>query len=386
MNETWWVRPDQLDDDQKKIVALPLGQNHLVVGPPGSGKSNLLLLRASHAIKAGLKDIVVLTFTRTLQEFISTGAGRYSFSPDKVRTCVRWQRELLYQYGVRYEPPDDFEDQRKGLVDQLNQAIDEMNLQPFHEIILLDEAQDYWPEEIALFKRLAKTIFAAGDSRQKIYAGRDSLTTLQSLPSTVNTLRYHYRNGQKICLVADALGKDKAINESLFATSNYDERSRPSAVDVHHCADVAEQADKIIERLTTQRKAYPDELLGVICPRREDLGQIWEKIQASALGADAVLQVSEDYSSFVGKKICLCSAHSAKGLEFRALHFAGCDTLRMPHPRNVVFTGVTRAKTSLDIYHSASLPGFVEQALTSLQPTPDPPALKDLFGDEEEDL
>lgn len=386
VNETWWIRPDQLDDDQKRVIVLPLGQDHLVVGPPGSGKSNLLLLRASYAVKAGCKDIVVLTFTRTLQEFISTGATRYSFSSDKVKTCVRWQRELLYQYGVDYVPPDDFEEQRRGLVEQLNRAIDSLNIQPFHEIILLDEAQDYWPEEVALFKRLGKTIFAVGDSRQKIYKGDDSLASLRGLPhSTVSTLRYHYRNGLRICRLADALSKDRANIESLADTSNYDEKARPSSVEVHDCTDVSEQADQIIERLSRQRQAYPDELLGVICPRRDDLAHIWQRLRASHLGSDAVLQVSEDYSSFVGKKICLCSTHSAKGLEFRALHFAGCDILKMPHPRNVVFTGVTRAKTSLDIYHSSSMPGFVEQALASLELPPDPPSLGDLFAEEEEE-
>ena len=34
--------------DQKKVIGLSGTGNHLVVGPPGSGKTNILLLRAKY--------------------------------------------------------------------------------------------------------------------------------------------------------------------------------------------------------------------------------------------------------------------------------------------------------------------------------------------------
>ncbi len=48
MQETWWVAEGDLDDDQKKIAALPAKRSHLITGPPGCGKTNLLLLRAKY--------------------------------------------------------------------------------------------------------------------------------------------------------------------------------------------------------------------------------------------------------------------------------------------------------------------------------------------------
>jgi superfamily I DNA and RNA helicase len=59
MNETWWLGEDQLDDDQKKIIALKLKGSHVITGPPGSGKTNLLLLRAKYI--ACCPSIVVAT-------------------------------------------------------------------------------------------------------------------------------------------------------------------------------------------------------------------------------------------------------------------------------------------------------------------------------------
>jgi hypothetical protein len=41
---------------------------------------------------------------------------------------------------------------------------------------------------------------------------------------------------------------------------------------------------------------------------------------------------------------------------------------------------VTRCKTTLSIYYSDDLPGYFERALTHLEPAPDLPKIKDLFG------
>lgn len=78
MNETWWVKPEQLDAEQKEVISLPLGQSYLIVGPPGSGKTNLLLLRASYLIRAGCPNVQIVVFTRSLERFIVDGAAKYA--------------------------------------------------------------------------------------------------------------------------------------------------------------------------------------------------------------------------------------------------------------------------------------------------------------------
>lgn len=59
---------------------------------------------------------------------------------------------------------------------------------------------------------------------------------------------------------------------------------------------------------------------------------------------------------------------SAKGLEFRAVHLLGMDMISRFRDvqKNLAFTGVTRAKTSLRIYYNKSIPGYLEKGILAL--------------------
>ena len=95
MNNTWWVKQDQLDQRQRAVIDLPLSASHLILGPPGSGKTNLLLLRASQMVLSGKPNILVVVFTRTLREFLVTGSSRYEFPADNIVTLSGWSSQFL---------------------------------------------------------------------------------------------------------------------------------------------------------------------------------------------------------------------------------------------------------------------------------------------------
>jgi hypothetical protein len=165
-------------------------------------------------------------------------------------------------------------------------------------------------------------------------------------------------------------------------TCQYKEQARPSSVEEVPTSSFDEQCRLIVDRLIVQRKAYPDEMLGVIVPRRNLLGKVWEYIQNSPLAPVAVLQGgAEGYFSFSPQtRVCVSTIHSFKGLEVRALHIAGCESLRnMPFTRHMAYMAVTRAKTSLSIYRCGDVIGFFEGALASLKPPHQLPTIEDVF-------
>ncbi len=370
MNDTWWVKQGQLDSHQKEVFTLSTNADHLIKGPPGSGKTNLLLLRGKQLLGSNIPDIVIVVHTRTLQEFIRSGAPKYGIPASKIVTFRKLATDLLYRVGASVTLPSNFDTSRNVLVDAMQAQIVTGRIQQEYSCALVDEAQDFLPGEIEVLRKLGARFFAVADSRQKIYKGQDSIKQLESSIHTV-TLPLHYRNGHKICIVADGLAKLPATEPTLLATSQYPEAKLASSVEVLPFTSLEEQCDELATRLDTQLKAYPGELIGIACPRGEDLIYVADYLRNSSFADEIVVQTSEDgYEEFdPDKSICVCKLHSAKGLEFRAFHVLAAEGLKkFPMQRELTFMGVTRAKTSLCMYHSGELPSYLEGALSKLNP------------------
>jgi superfamily I DNA/RNA helicase len=378
----WWVDSKELNSEQREIISLPIDDSHLVTGPPGCGKTKLLILRANFLSIAGYANILILVFTRTLQEFIRSGSKEYAFPDSSVMTSRSWQTMLLKEYDYDASVTGGGSEQREELLKRLNSMVAEHQLGHIYDAIFLDEAQDYLADEIDLFRRLTPRLFAVADSRQHIYDGPDPFEKLKAVTDHHHPLKYHYRSGRRICQAADSLRRGDNSYSPLTPTSQYDEISRPSTVEKVACSDWDHLADELISRLKLQMKAYPEELLGVIAPRREDVELIGERLLSSEIGAECVVQKDSDYISFKDNpSICVCGIHAAKGLEFRAAHLVGGDYLPVfrEKQKRLAYTGITRAKTSLAIYTIQSIPGYLEQAINSANSLPEIPTLDDVF-------
>lgn len=381
-DSSWWIDANELDDEQKDVISLPPDGDYLVVGPPGSGKTNLLALRASYLTRTKKPNVVVLMFTRSLREFVAKGCNFYSVSEANIKTIMLWEQELLREHHVEIDREGkSFDDIRKEHAKALAKVFDEKPALEKHlDCILVDEVQDCLPEEIELFFRSAKNVFFVGDKRQQIYDGCPLHEQLDGRVIT-KTLSKHYRNGVQICHAADSVGKSFG-EEPMIGTCNYDETKAKSSVTFERCSDDADLFRKLTLRLSQQLKAYPDELLGVICPRRSEV----DKVRANLCGDSEMAPYILDEGALVDignslRRIYVCTMHDAKGLEFRALHIAFAEhTSKMrEHQKRLVFTGITRAKTSLSVYHISPLPGYFEQAHEAVTPPKAPPAVHELF-------
>lgn len=382
METSWWKDLSQLDDEQKKVISLGDDTDHLVVGPPGCGKTNLLLLRASYLHKKGTTNIKVLAFGRVLKEFIASGTAHYPFAADKVQTFMRWAYEILNANGISIEEDDEFDRVRGQMFEKLKEVAALRKAEDVYDVILLDEAQDYSAEEISIIRSFGERIFAVGDDNQRITSKTGALEKLAELGAEKATLHHHYRNGIKICRVADGIKNLIDDPNSMEATSNYDEAAYPSKVEVLGQLEIEAQVLEAVKRIRTQLQAYPGEMIGVLCPRAEDLKVVAERLAAGELAADVQVQRAGAYSAIIpGRSVVVTTVQGAKGLEFRAVHLMAADKLKkFATQRNLTYTAVTRAKTTLVVYHDGSLSGYFEKGLKACEiAQPVEPNLKDLF-------
>ncbi|EJN07136.1 DNA/RNA helicase, superfamily I [Bradyrhizobium sp. YR681] len=382
MESSWWKDLSQLDDEQRKVISLSDDVDHLVVGPPGCGKTNLLLLRASYLHKKGSTNIKVLAFGRVLKEFIASGTAHYPFSADKVQTFMRWAYEILSANGISIDEDEDFDKIRDQMFARLGEIAAMQKAEDVYDVILLDEAQDYSADEVSIVRSFGERIFAVGDNNQRITKKTGALEKLAELGAETATLHHHYRNGIKICRVADGIKNIIDHPSGMEATSNYDEAAYPSTVEVLGQLKIDTQVVEAVKRIKTQLQAYPGEMIGVLCPRAEDLKAVAEQICASEIGGEVQVQRAGAYTAIIsGRPVVVTTVQGAKGLEFRAVHLMAADKLKkFATQKNLTYTAVTRAKTTLVVYHEEGLAGYFEKGLEACEITkPGEPNLKDLF-------
>lgn len=368
--ETWWREISDLDNDQRQVIGLPPVGSYLVKGPPGSGKTNLLLLRANYLTNTQHSNLAIVVFNRTLREFIRAGSNHYNFDTNRVVTIRQFFSGLLSEAGVSDSENGTFNEIRLSRIEALN-SVFPAGREPIYDVVLLDETQDYLAGEIELFCRLARDVFMVADSRQQIYPGDSNTTVLEAVVDRTLDLRYHYRNGQPICAVADGIGRTfSAGYEPILPTSNYNSPGQISTVEVFQ-GDLDSQSAEIARRLIVQRRAYPDSLLGVISPRRSEVRAIADALRAHGFADDMCVQDRDDgYQPLQdGRPIWVSTVHSSKGLEFRALHFAAANFVTSfgAEQKRLAYTAVTRAKTALVIYHEGAMPGYLDSALNAVR-------------------
>lgn len=369
MMHTFWINDTQLDAEQgKAIQEQKADASFLLRGPAGSGKTNVLLLRARWLKLKKLSDIRIIVFTSSLKTFLQEGCIQYGIEPECVVTGMQFFRNLLTEYGVEIEGKGEFEEDRILIAGKVKALIESKNIHNIYEAILVDESQDYTDTELVIFRQLTQRLVLAADSRQSIYR----VTHTAGLPeqlvqNDVITLQYHYRSGLKLCTVADAILKDNVNFPPMKGECKYDESAKPSSVELHAQPSFSEQIAAILQKIGGQLDLYPGEKIGVLFPKREQEAEFSQALALSNLPLDRVWSDT---------------LHGGKGWEFRAVHIGGCEALYKmgPTQKRLVYTGILRGRTSANLYYTGNVPGYLDSAIAQLSPPPADPELSQLFG------
>jgi len=381
MATLWWTKKEQLDSDQVYLIErLPLRETFLILGPPGSGKTNVLLRRAQFVRGQNMPNVLALTFTRPLTEFVKTGCfdaqGREIFPPSCVTTLESWQRSLYAHHRADLPGPCSTLTEWKRQLAAGAMSFRAQGRMPPYDTLFIDEAQDLLTEEVELIAQWSPTIFLVGDDRQRIFEDTEGLDAVRSVvpPGHERFLEFHYRIAPEICRVADRILLPQN-GKSLESTAHYN-GPRPATVRVQPQTLTKEQQMEVAaQRLQQQIRVYGDMLrqgdrLGIIVARRSDRDRVFDYLEdvPALAGKSKIMRSKEDGNDYYeptfdsDKPICILTLKGCKGLEFRAVHWLFADDLSHHHGPEHYYTVVTRAKTSLDIFYTDALPQILARA------------------------
>lgn len=271
-------------------------------------------------------------------------------------------------------PGGNFKTIRKALFTQVSEYVKTNKLGKFYDTVFLDEVQDFRDEEINVLSDLSETLNAAGDSRQSIWGHKQGLPKMEGVADEVVELEKHYRIGIKICHFADRILPPQVGESSLAENCYYDEASRPSSITPISSGSSEEQYRLCLDRLKRQIRYINDEPILVMAHTQATRDAFWNALEVDGdLVGKSIIQSSEGYEPFgPDSLIRVMTIASAKGSEARAVHILKADRLDATL-RELAFTGVTRAKTEVALYHTGPLPGHLQP------PSEELPEIDDIF-------
>ncbi|WP_133647498.1 ATP-binding domain-containing protein [Paraburkholderia flava] len=382
MSGTWWVDQDDLLDEQLDVLGVDLSEDLILSGPPGSGKTNLLLLRANHMMLTSAdSEFYIICFTGLLAKFIRTGADLYSFPANRIITQYKLLEQVLGDHGFLPErnPGEPIDERLSSLKSAMTTMMKTGAGKNTYPVLFIDEAQDYSGEDLAMFEYLATNLSCAADLRQGIYdVGSSGTSWLNGHAWDAKiTLQFHHRVAPAILEVADKIMAGKFEHKPMLETHQY--KGDPGNVEVVDGKELADQIKVLIPKLAKQLAVYPGQVIGVLVPHRRDVEHVVEMLSgAPEIAAQVTNAMSRDFDP--GLHVWVSTVHSSKGLEFRCAHVVAADLFKdfHKHERRVAFMAVTRAKTALTIYHHQPLHPFFASALA--KPRVEKVTVANLFG------
>ena len=370
------VLPDllQVMDLQQEQIARTLGEGHRVIhGAAGSGKTMILIYRAQHLAAAARPDrpVLVLCFNRSLADRIAAQLRERGVDERvQVRTFHGWCKDVVdsYQLDVPWVP--DKQAQFQQMVTSVERSL-ETGFVPGGQYcaLLVDEAHDFEDAWLRMAVRLVDpvtnkfTMASVGIQAQ----GRTSI------------LKLNYRNTAEVLSLAVQFaqsllqgGREELDDQGGIPLVQPASAGRRGAVpllsEAHSSREEAQWiADRVSDKLASG--TAPSDL--AILARTKSLLQPVEqalarrKVPLQSMAGQSIR--SFDWSA---PSVKLLTLHSAKGLEFPAVHIAGLQAMplrdeALEDAARLLYVGMTRATQELTLSCSGHSP-VVERVRSAL--------------------
>lgn len=314
-----------------------------VMGPPGSGKTHIAILRLNVLLQNQYTNVLFLLYNHSMYGFLSTIFGKMNiktnvdintkdlFFLDKARASGynMWNAENQYDnYSVKYS-------QRLSYVESHIPS-------SFYDVIVIDECQDFSERELNLLSRMTNTIIAVGDFEQSVYQ-INGKAFLNKLPR--KKLSTIYRYGRNVAAIAEHFTTTSSNLKNIVTNDN---KTEVFKVNTKGNDDAI---DKIIRILDAKKNT--DMTVAILSISNNQLSNLASQLSSR--------NVKNHYCSdnknlrnydFEKNLPLLLTAHSAKGMEFDCVILYGYNNILksnfyMSFWKEIVYVSLTRTCNEL---------------------------------------
>ena len=343
---TWLIPRAELTPEQLRAVELSPGEHRVILGGPGSGKTQILLHRAqflANHFRCGPERYRVLVYTNVLKHYIESAFPLLDLPTENVLTfddwCLHWHKA-----NIRGRVPWDAEEKRPDFA-AIRRAVMERLMgaqEPLFDFVLVDEGQDLEPDVFKLLRAISRQVTVCLDHKQQIYDHRSNeamiLEALGVRKRNINLLE-GFRCSPYLVRLAAELIDDAAERESFTNQARVAPRQKETPL-LYYAKD--DDQMRRLEEVIRERQLVGDRI-AILFPTQRKLYGF-----AKALRERGVELETQKELDFATSRPKLITYYSAKGLTF--------DTVLMPwlvsdtawrkmeaRALKLLFVGITRA-------------------------------------------
>lgn len=392
---TWLLPRAELTPEQLRVVEMSTAEHRVIAGPPGSGKTQVLVHRAAHIVETynvqpGRYRIFV--FTNVIKEYIRSALRLLRLPEDAVSTFDHWCR-LVYEAGISRRLPRagggrsiNFAQIRTAVLRLLRESA---SIQKQLDFILVDEGQDLTGEVYEILSLAAQHITVFTDPLQRIFeegAPEAHIRETLGIPKRNATLLAAYRNSPYVAELASCFIDDPAQRGQYLAQRSTEQqvRERPLCFEA---ASAAEELDRLAEIIG--RRQVLNERIGIIVPTKRQVHIISKGLEERGVAVEKAIHpdvpADEDQPLNFGSPVPKVSTyHSAKGLTFDIVLMPRLIDRSFPWVHGaarhrMLFVGIARARQWAYL-STVKGDAFAEMELIRQAHAADHIILQDTFG------
>ena len=348
-----------LTQPQRTILNLPIGKNHLIVGPPGTGKTVLAIYRASDIFNAGL-NVLMLVYNRPLMYYITSAVK--SLGIDAVVNT--WQSWISSFYLTEIMKPVPKIDEKRFTYDWKIIKADFSKVGHKYDHVILDESQDIPIELLESLLLISGSITCFTDEDQTIMQNDTDTGDIANVLNVRNAYRLYenFRNTKEIFDFAKLYQPNVIINTNRSNTL----KEKPNFIQAGATGETfierfIDDLVKIIERNYAYKK------IGIFVNSKH-LYAVYNELLSRLPNNDVYLyKAQSEYNTidFEQDGIFILSFNCMKGLEFDIVIIPWFERINSNNnvnlDRNTVYVAVTRAKHQVYcLYTDKSWAGYID--------------------------